>query len=149
MGRIIEKPRGRYWRFVLILDLVQSSNKSFFVVSRRRRYLGKQRGTKKEKSFLDSVHSRQGSMLLETLLVILLLGFSLIMLIASLISYVRVRNLRLLLVSGAFLIFLIESILLLVAVFIEDLWRDWGIPWHYVLLQLIAVVMFYFAVAKK
>lgn len=88
-------------------------------------------------------------MLLETLLVVLLLGFSLIMLIASSISYVRVRNLRLLLVSGAFLIFLIESVLLLVAVFIEDLWKDWGIPWPYVLLQLIAVVMFYFAVAKK
>lgn len=88
-------------------------------------------------------------MLLETLLVVLLLGFSLIMLIASFVSYIRVKNLRLLLVSSAFLIFLIESVLLLIAVFIEDLWKDWGIPWHYILLQLIAVIMFYFAVAKK
>ncbi|MFQ5910179.1 MAG: hypothetical protein ACE5IJ_05585 [Thermoplasmata archaeon] len=88
-------------------------------------------------------------MLLETLLVVLLFGFSLIMLVASSISYVRVRNMRLLLVSAAFLIFLIQGILLLVAVLSGDLWRDWGIPWHYLLLQLIAVVMFYFAVAKK
>ncbi|MFQ6106396.1 MAG: hypothetical protein ACE5QF_02230 [Thermoplasmata archaeon] len=88
-------------------------------------------------------------MLLETLLVVLLFGFSLIMLIASSISYARVRNPRLLLVSAAFLVFLVQGILLLVAVFSEGTWDVWGIPWHYLLLQLIAVVMFYFAVAKK
>jgi cell division protein FtsW (lipid II flippase) len=88
-------------------------------------------------------------MLLEILLVVLLFGFSLIMLIASSISYIRVRNPRLLIVSVAFLVFLIQGILLLIAVFTEDLWKDWGIPWHYLLLQLIAIVMFYFAVAKK
>jgi cell division protein FtsW (lipid II flippase) len=87
--------------------------------------------------------------MLETLLVVLLFGFSLIMLIASSVSYVRVRNPKLLLVSMAFLVFLIQGILLLIAVSAEDLWKDWGIPWHYLLLQLIAIVMFYFAVAKK
>jgi hypothetical protein len=71
------------------------------------------------------------------------------MLIASSVSYFRVRNLRLLIVSIAFLVFLIQGALLLVAVFGEGLWDDWGIPWHYILLQLIALVMFYFAVAKK
>ncbi len=79
----------------------------------------------------------------------LLFGFSLIMLIASFVSYVKVRNLKLLLVSMAFLVFLIQGVLLLIAVSIEGLWEDWGIPWHYLLLQLIALVMFYFAVAKK
>lgn len=88
-------------------------------------------------------------MLVETLLVVLLFGFSLIMLIASFVSYVKVRNLKLLLVSMAFLVFLIQGVLLLIAVSIEGLWVDWGIPWHYLLLQLIALVMFYFAVAKK
>ncbi|MFQ6127879.1 MAG: hypothetical protein ACE5QW_03130 [Thermoplasmata archaeon] len=88
-------------------------------------------------------------MLLETLLSVLLLGFSLIMLIASSISYVTIKNLRLLLVSVAFLVFLIQSIFLVIAVFSGNLWKDWGIPWQYLLLQLIAVVMFYFAVAKK
>jgi len=88
-------------------------------------------------------------MMLETLLVVLLFGFSLIMLIASSVSYVRVRNPKLLLVSMAFLVFLIQGILLLIAVSTEGLWKDWGIPWHYLLLQLIAIVMFYFAVAKK
>lgn len=88
-------------------------------------------------------------MMLETLLVVLLFGFSLIMLIASSVSYVRVRNPKLLLVSMAFLVFLVQGILLLIAVSTEDLWKDWGIPWHYLLLQLIAIVMFYFAVAKK
>lgn len=88
-------------------------------------------------------------MLLETLLVVLLFGFSLIMLAASAISYYRLRNLRLLLVSIAFLVFLIQGVLLFVAVLDEAAWRDWGIPWYYLLLQLIAVVMFYFAVAKK
>ena len=88
-------------------------------------------------------------MLLEILLVVLLFGFSLIMLIASSISYLRVRNLRLLIVSTAFLVFLIQGALLLIAIFSEGLWDDWGIPWHYLLLQLIALIMFYFAVAKK
>jgi len=88
-------------------------------------------------------------MIVETLLVVLLFGFSLIMLIASSVSYVRVKNLKLLLVSMAFLVFLIQGILLLIAVLTEGLWEDWGIPWHYLLLQLIALVMFYFAVAKK
>ncbi|MCK4366964.1 MAG: hypothetical protein KAU99_00655 [Thermoplasmata archaeon] len=88
-------------------------------------------------------------MLVEVLLVVLLFGFSLIMLIASSVSYARVRNPRLLLVSTAFLVFLIQGILLLVAVSTEGLWEDWGIPWQYLLLQLIALVMFYFAVAKK
>lgn len=87
--------------------------------------------------------------MLETLLVVLLFGFSLIMLAASAISYYRLRNLRLLLVSIAFLVFLIQGVLLFVAVLDEAAWRDWGIPWYYLLLQLIAVVMFYFAVAKK
>lgn len=88
-------------------------------------------------------------MMVEVLLVVLLFGFSLIMLIASSVSYLRVRNLRLLIVSIAFLAFLLQGAFLLVAVFSEGLWNDWGIPWHYLLLQLVALVMFYFAVAKK
>jgi hypothetical protein len=88
-------------------------------------------------------------MLAETLLVVLLFGFSLIMLIASSLSYFRVRSLRLLIVSIAFLVFLVQGAIMLTAVFSEGTWDDWGIPWPYLLLQLIALVMFYFAVAKK
>lgn len=88
-------------------------------------------------------------MIIETFLVGLIFGFSFLMLITSLISYSRVRNLRLLFVSLAFLFFFIEGVILLLAVVIPDLWRNYGISWEYLLLHFLILIMLYLAVAKK
>jgi hypothetical protein len=78
-----------------------------------------------------------------------LIGFSLILLIVSLISYRRAKNPRLLLVSAALLIFLIKGILLLVWMVLLTTLAESAELFAIILLDFLILIFLYFAIAKN
>jgi uncharacterized membrane protein YhfC len=84
---------------------------------------------------------------LEVFLRVCLLGFALILTIVALLSVPRARGLRLYLVFGAFAVFLVEGVLLVVGIFSQSVESFAGVK-MLVLLNLIAVILFYGSVAK-
>jgi hypothetical protein len=87
-------------------------------------------------------------MTIETFLAILLAGLSLLLLIVSLLSYRRIRNVKLLFVSIAFALFFIKALVLIMSV-ISNTWDEFGMRWELLLLDVIVIVMLYLSIARK
>ncbi|MFQ6059814.1 MAG: hypothetical protein ACE5KV_00765, partial [Thermoplasmata archaeon] len=77
-----------------------------------------------------------------------LAGLSLLLFLASLISYTRVKNIKILLVSIAFLLFFVKGLLLAVSILV-DAWNVFGMKAEFLLFDVIVVVMLYLSVAMK
>lgn len=86
--------------------------------------------------------------LLSTILIGCLVGLSLILLLVSLVSYRRTGNSRLLLVSGAFLVFMVKGVLMLAFLFLQSLSESTELL-VLVLMDLVIILFLYFAIAKK
>jgi hypothetical protein len=63
-------------------------------------------------------------------------------------SYRRVKNVKILFVSIAFLLFFIKALLLLVSV-VSNTWDEFGMRWELLLLDVIVIVMLYLSIARK
>lgn len=86
---------------------------------------------------------------LEIFLRVCLMGFSLLLLITSIISYVKVKNTKLLFVSLAFLGFFIKGLLLTLAVLIGSFKEPFGASMAILVLDFAILIMIYIAVVKK
>ncbi len=87
-------------------------------------------------------------MTIETFLTILLAGLSLLLFVVSALSYRRVKNVKILFVSLAFMLFFIKS-LVLIGSLLADTWDDWGMRWELLLFDVIIIVMLYLSIARK
>lgn len=88
-------------------------------------------------------------MLFETFLVGCLIGFSLLLMLTSFISYARIKSKRLLFVAIAFLLFFVQGLLLIAAILIQDFWIRFKPTVEFLLLDLGILFFMYLAVAKK
>jgi hypothetical protein len=87
-------------------------------------------------------------MTIEAFLTILLAGLSFLLFVVSMLSYRRVKNVKILFVSIAFLLFFIKALLLLVSV-VSNTWDEFGMRWELLLLDVIVIVMLYLSIARK
>ncbi len=87
-------------------------------------------------------------MTIEAFLTILLAGLSFLLFVVSILSYKRVKSVKILFVSLAFLLFFIKALVLLVSV-ISNTWDDFGMRWELLLLDVIVIVMLYLSIARK
>jgi len=87
-------------------------------------------------------------MTIETFLTILLAGLSFLLFVVSMFSYRRVRNIKILIVSIAFLLFFIKA-LVLIGSLATNTWEDWGMRWELLLFDVIIIVMLYLSIARK
>jgi hypothetical protein len=87
--------------------------------------------------------------LLVTFLIGCLLGFSLILLSISLVSFRRTKNSKLLLVSIAFLIFLVKAILLITWLVLTSSLAESNELMVMLVLDLVILLFLYFAIAKR
>ncbi len=87
-------------------------------------------------------------MTIEAFLTILLAGLSFLLFVVSILSYRRVKSVKILFVSIAFLLFFIKALVLLVSV-ISNTWDDFGMRWELLLLDVIVIVMLYLSIARK
>jgi hypothetical protein len=87
-------------------------------------------------------------MTIETFLTILLAGLSLLLLAVSALSYRRVKNVKILFVSIAFMLFFIKA-LVLIGSLLAGTWDDWGMRWELLLFDVIIIVMLYLSIARK
>lgn len=87
-------------------------------------------------------------MTIETFLTILLAGLSLLLFVVSALTYRRVKSVKILFVSFAFLLFFIKS-LVLIGSLLADTWDDWGMRWELLLFDVVIVVMLYLSIARK
>ncbi len=87
-------------------------------------------------------------MTIETFLAVLLAGLSFLLFAVSVLSYRRVKNVKILFVSIAFLLFFIKALVLLVSV-ISNTWDEFGMRWELLLLDVIVIVMLYLSIARK
>lgn len=87
--------------------------------------------------------------LLTTILIGCLVGFSLILLVVSLVSYRRTKNARLLLVSAAFFIFFIKGIFLVAGAVFALTIQESSELLVMVLLNLVILLLLYLAIAIK
>lgn len=87
-------------------------------------------------------------MTIEAFLTILLAGLSFLLFVVSILSYRRVKSVKILFVSIAFLLFFMKALVLLVSV-ISNTWDDFGMRWELLLLDVIVIVMLYLSIARK
>ncbi|MEE9223891.1 MAG: hypothetical protein V3U51_03990 [Thermoplasmata archaeon] len=87
-------------------------------------------------------------MTIEPFLTILLAGLSFLLFVVSMLSYRRVKSVKILFVSIAFLLFFIKALVLLVSV-ISNTWDEFGMRWELLLLDVIVIVMLYLSIARK
>ncbi len=87
-------------------------------------------------------------MTIETFLTILLAGLSFLLFVVSMLSYRRMGNVKILIVSIAFLLFFIKA-LLLIGSLVTDTWDEWGMRWELLLFDVIIIVMLYLSIARK
>lgn len=88
-------------------------------------------------------------MILEIFLAGCIIGFSLLMLVTSLMSYSRLRHLRFAYVAVAFLLFLIKGVVALLGALPEDMKTGVTIPAEILALDLLILLFLYLAVAKR
>ncbi len=88
------------------------------------------------------------AMTIEAFLTILLAGLSFLLFVVSILSYRRVKSVKILFVSIAFLLFFIKALVLLVSV-ISNTWEEFGMRWELLLLDVIVIVMLYLSIARK
>ncbi len=88
-------------------------------------------------------------MILEIFLAGCIIGFSLLMLVTSLMSYSRLRHLRFAYVAVAFLLFLIKGLVALLGALPEDMKIGVTIPAEILALDLLILLFLYLAVAKR
>jgi hypothetical protein len=87
-------------------------------------------------------------MTVETFLVILLAGLAMLLFVVSLISYRRVKNKKILLISIAFLLFFIKALLLITSI-LANTWSEFGMRAELLIFDVIIVVMLYLSIAMK
>ncbi len=87
-------------------------------------------------------------MTVETFLSILLAGLSFVLFIVSVLSYRRVKSVKILFVSIAFLLFFVKA-LVLIGSLLANTWEEWGMRWELLLFDVIIIVMLYLSVARK
>ncbi|MCK5548499.1 MAG: hypothetical protein KAI64_05765 [Thermoplasmata archaeon] len=78
-----------------------------------------------------------------------LIGFSLILLIVSVVSYRRMKSARLLLVSAAFLIFFLKGLFLFAALVVLQSVAESAELAVMLVLDMIVLLFLYFAIAKR
>jgi len=132
--------RQSLWRIPsppgFISDLVQQSNRSLEAwVSGSRSLLSRR--------------SDSALVILEIFLAGCIIGFSLLMLVTSLMSYSRLRHLRFAYVAVAFLLFLIKGVVALLGALPEDMKTGVTIPAEILALDLLILLFLYLAVAKR
>ena len=88
------------------------------------------------------------AMTIEAFLTILLAGLSFLLFVVSILSYRRVKSVKILFVSIAFLLFFIKALVLMVSI-ISNTWDDFGMRWELLLLDVIVIVMLYLSIARK
>ena len=88
-------------------------------------------------------------MILEVFLAGCIVGFSLLLLTTSFLSYMRMRHLRFAYVAVAFLLFLIKGILALLGTVIESLRPSLAVSYETLVLDLLILLLLYLAVAKR
>ncbi len=87
-------------------------------------------------------------MTIEIFLTILLAGLSLLLLVVSVLAYRRVKSVKILFVSIAFLLFFLKALVLIGSI-LSDTWEDWGMRWELLLFDVIIIVMLYLSIARK
>lgn len=88
------------------------------------------------------------AMTIEAFLTILLAGLAFLLFAVSMVSYRRVKNVKILFVSIAFLLFFIKAAVLLAGV-VSNTWNDYGMRWELLLFDVIIIVMLYLSIARK
>ena len=87
-------------------------------------------------------------MVLEYFLAGCIIGFSALLFATSLVSYSRIRHTRFAFVAGAFLLFLVQGILVMVGLLVESL-NAFNVPNEFLVIDLLILLFLYLAVAKR
>jgi len=87
--------------------------------------------------------------ILEIFLAGCIVGFSILLMITSLLSYSRLHHVRFIFLAGAFLLFLIQGILILIGLLIEDLKGNFTVSSEFLFFSFLILIFLYLAVAKK
>jgi uncharacterized membrane protein YhaH (DUF805 family) len=87
-------------------------------------------------------------MTIETFLTIVLAGLSFLLFVVSLLSYRRIKSVKILFIAIAFLLFFLKALVLLISV-LTNSWDDFGMRWELLLLDVIVIVMLYLSIARK
>jgi hypothetical protein len=87
-------------------------------------------------------------MTIEAFLAVLLAGLSFLLFAVSVVSYRRVKNVKILFVSIAFLLFFLKAAVLLASI-VSNNWNDYGMRWELLLFDVIIIVMLYLSIARK
>jgi len=88
-------------------------------------------------------------LVLEFFLAGCIIGFSFLLFVTSLLSYMRLRHLRFAYIAVAFLLFLIKGMMALLGATIEGLQAALTVPYQILILDLLILLLLYLAVAKR
>ena len=85
----------------------------------------------------------------EVFLRVALMGFSLLLFITSVVSYVRVRNNRLLFISMAFAVFFVKGLVLSIAIFADSVNTVFSASEQLILLDFVILALIYLGIVKR
>ncbi len=86
---------------------------------------------------------------IEVFLRVALMGFSLLLFITSVVSYVRVKNNRLLFISLAFAVFFVKGLVLSVAIFNESVDKVFTASEELIALDFVILALIYLGIVKR
>ena len=85
----------------------------------------------------------------EVFLRVALMGFSLLLFITSVVSYVRVRNNRLLFISLAFAVFFVKGLVLSLAIFVDSVNSAFTASVQLIVLDFVILALIYLGIVKR
>jgi uncharacterized membrane protein YhaH (DUF805 family) len=106
------------------------------------------RGAERRNLFYPTYDFQAIAMTIETFLTIVLAGLSFLLFVVSLLSYRRIKSVKILFIAIAFFLFFLKALVLLISVLINS-WDDFGMRWELLLLDVIVIVMLYLSIARK
>jgi hypothetical protein len=85
----------------------------------------------------------------EVFLRVALMGFSLLLLLTSAVSYARVRNSRLLFISLAFAFFFVKGLVLSLAIVVDSVAKTFSASVYVIALDFVILALIYLGIAKR
>jgi len=86
---------------------------------------------------------------IEVFLRVALMGFSLLLFITSVVSYMRVRNNRLIFISLAFAFFFAKGLVLSLAIFMDSVNSAFSASMQLILLDFVILALIYLGIVKR